>query len=356
MTRDAYYTPQWLAQKLIASSNKKRVDVVADFAAGDGVLLRAAQRRWKDAKIIASDLCEKSVRRLRRKHSSWHCTKIDFLESHQLDRPSSLSDYLGQIDQIVLNPPFSCRGGSVFFARTSEGPIQSGRAMAFVVASTQFLSSCGELLAVLPSNVLSSQKDAAAVKYLRQCFDVQCDNAFTGSSNDFQGCRVRYLIMKVSRSRSEIVDRIKGQSRRQPLKNRDLKVRIIRGTSQMHNLPRSGRTLVHTTELRAHTVELNGHFGDPRRPSVIGPAVLLPRVGAPRVDKVCLFLRRKRIVLSDCVVGLQCKSSDDARLLLSALSGHRAIYESMFSGTCAPYLTIKRLATVLHQLGCTIEK
>ncbi len=356
MSKDAYYTPQWLAEALIAASSKRRANVVADFAAGDGALLRVAQNRWKDATILASDLCETSVRKLRRKHKDWHCVKCDFLNKQSRDRSNSLRELLGGIDQIVLNPPFSCRGGAVFTVDSPHGQVKCGRALAFVIASLEFLRPRGELVALLPSNVLSSQKDSNAIEYLKENFNLKCNTAYSLSNRDFQGCSVRYLLMTLF-SREKAVVKFRIKLKRKPIGlQKTLRIRIVRGTSQMHDLPEVGRTLVHTTDMRDHRVELNGHCGHPGRPSIIGPAVLLPRVGAPRIDKACLYLRKKRVVLSDCVIGLQCNSADDARGLLFALNDNRDMYESMFSGTCAPYLTVKRLTDLVQKLGCVIEE
>jgi predicted RNA methylase len=353
MSKDAFYTPEWLAEAVISLSERRRANIVADFAAGDGALLRAAEMRWQSATIVAADLCDASVRRLRKKYKLWQCTKCDFLDLRSRARSNLLRSLLGQVDQIILNPPFSCRGGTSCAVNTPHGIMRCGRALAFLIAALEYLRPGGELIAVLPSNVLDSQKDRESFGYLRRDFHLTTHVAT--SSSDFSGCRVKYVLVSLTCRKKSLASYSEAESRRSSESNTQLHVRLVRGTSQMHNLPALGRTLVHTTDMRDHKVELNGHYGHPERPSVIGPAVLLPRVGAPRIDKACIYLRRKRITLSDCVIGLQCESPEDARWLLAAFCKNLDCYTAMFSGTCAPYVTVERLSCLLQKLGCVVE-
>ncbi|TWT41375.1 methyltransferase [Botrimarina hoheduenensis] len=352
MSTDAFYTPSWLAEAVVAFSSKNRARIVADFAAGDGALLRAAELRWRTAEIVAADLCDTAVRRIRKTHENWSCTKCDFLDASSRARSRTLPSLLGEVDQILLNPPFSCRGGTSFLTNTRHGAFKCGQALAFVITALEYLKPGGELTAVLPSNALNSQKDRQAVRYLRHFYSLTCD--YAASSSHFKGCRVKYVLVSLS-PRMQVKKSNKVEPDVSRSSGKQVRVQVVRGTSQMHDLPEAGRTLVHTTDMRDHRVELNGHCGHPWRPSVIGPAILLPRVGAPTLDKACLYLRRKRVALSDCVIGLQCRSTSDAKCILAAFNRHREKFTTMFSGTCAPYLTVARLKSVLQELGCLVD-
>lgn len=353
MSKDAYYTPEWLAETVVSLSRKRRPRVVADFAAGDGALLRAAEMRWKRATLVAADLCGESVRRLRQRNEQWQCTKCDFLDAHSRARSRVLASLVGSVDQILLNPPFSCRGGTAFSAETPSGVIKCGRAMAFVLASLKYLSPDGVLIAVLPSNVLGSQKDREALLHLQSAYNLS--TRIADSSSDFTGCRVKYVLASLTSRKAKLEVKARAAGRRVSGGRRSARVAIVRGTTQMHALPANGRTLVHTTDLRDHRVFLNGHCGGSDRPSAIGPAVLFPRVGALRLDKACLYLRRQRVALSDCVICVQCDSAEDARWLLARFRENQSVYAGMFSGTCAPYATLKRVKAALNLLGCRVE-
>ena len=49
---DAYYTPSQLAVQMVNVCSGRPV-VIADFAAGDGELLRKASKQWPRAKLSA---------------------------------------------------------------------------------------------------------------------------------------------------------------------------------------------------------------------------------------------------------------------------------------------------------------
>jgi len=67
MKWDQIYTPVELCGKILAPSSSQRPNIVADFAAGSGELLKAAALKWPSAKIIAVDIDKGTVRKLRRK-------------------------------------------------------------------------------------------------------------------------------------------------------------------------------------------------------------------------------------------------------------------------------------------------
>ncbi len=126
---------------------------------------------------------------------------------------------------------------------------------------------------------------------------------------------------------------------------------VVRGTAQLHSEQGGDRTLVHSTDLHEFAVSLNGRVAGKYRPSVVGPAVLIPRVGAPRIEKVAVFEKRKRIALSDCVIGLQCQTLDDALWIKQELVKRKREFLGIYSGTCAKYTTIARLVSLLSLSG-----
>ena len=141
--------------------------------------------------------------------------------------------------------------------------------------------------------------------------------------------------------------------RREPRKpSVKLKVRLVRGSVPLHLDTGRECTLVHSTDLWNSGVILNGHVGSKARPSVIGPSVLFPRVGKPRIDKVALYTRNQRVVLSDCVIGLQCNTVSDAKWLYGIIVENESHYKKLYGGTCAQYTTVRRVVEFLSQFGC----
>src|SRR5262249_49003723 len=133
-------------------------------------------------------------------------------------------------------------------------------------------------------------------------------------------------------------------------------VALVRGTVQMHDRANGPRTLVHSTDLIQNSVVLNGHVAPDHRPSVVGPAVLVPRVGQPSKEKICTYLRRKRVALSDCVIGLQCRTTEDALSVQNRLVSKWRKVVKVYSGTCAQYTTLGRIERLLRDLGCFVRK
>ena len=74
---DAHYTPQLLAQRLIAAANDLRPPVVADLCAGRGDLLFQAETVWPHAIYAAIDIDPTLVRDLRRQRTKWHVGQCD---------------------------------------------------------------------------------------------------------------------------------------------------------------------------------------------------------------------------------------------------------------------------------------
>ncbi len=78
---------------------------------------------------------------------------------------------------------------------------------------------------------------------------------------------------------------------------------------------------------------------------------MLPRVGEPKATKCVLYLDRGKLVLSDCVYAIRCKSVSDARQLKICLLEAWKTVEASYKGTCARHLTLPGLRELLQHLG-----
>ena len=72
----------------------------------------------------------------------------------------------------MLNPPFSCRGGTRYPVQTPAGRLTASTALSFILLATQYVADTGHIATVLPANSLHSQKDAVAWQFLRARYDV----------------------------------------------------------------------------------------------------------------------------------------------------------------------------------------
>jgi predicted RNA methylase len=345
--RDRHYTPPALAASLIEAVSRPMPTVIADFAAGRGDLLRHAAQQWPTARIIANDLDSAAVRYLRRRWSAWITRKSDFLA---LTSPTQkLHEFYGKVDLVLMNPPFSCRGASAHFVTFRDHAFRCSTALAFLIAALPFLSADGELLAIVPKGCLQSEKDSASWQVLRTMFHVSIVTEV--ARGVFSGCAVKSAVLRLS-ARSRFRLRVVPL----PASGAIDGIIVQRGTLPLHRAVLRRRKsvrlafpFVHTTSLRNNAIE-NTPWTDARRSVVVGPAVLLSRVGRPDQRKIAMLERGGAVVLSDCVIALRCVSDTAAIALTDKLISNFPLLSDAYGGTCAPYLTLTGLRAVLSAI------
>jgi predicted RNA methylase len=353
---DQFFTPPSVAKRLVSFFRTSEIDTIADFAAGDGELLKAAAHRWPDAECFATDIDPNCVSRLKKSFPKWMVGKCDFLNN----RSRSTSGVLAQINQgislILLNPPFSCKGSAYITVKVNSSYIRCSTAMAFVLWSLPYLADKGKLVAILPNSSIKSRKDAEAWEYIRSMYDVR-DVASFGKQT-FHQCSANTVIVRLQRKRRSSRCGT-GALRNKLIVNLNIEVQVIRGCVPMH-AARNGWAgteydLVHTTDMNRRNITNVKHGLRIRKRCTKGPSVLIPRVGQPSDAKCVLYLGRKELVLSDCVYAIRCNTSADARLLQQTLIDNWEYVTSFYSGTCAPYINIDGLLKLLVGFGANVD-
>ncbi len=345
MSNDSFYTPDEIAASMLGKCTLDSPARIVDFAAGDGALLRRAVAQWPTATVFATDINPKAVRSLQAEFPSWNISKCDFMSASSRAKAQAIESLAGRGDVVLLNPPFSYRGAATFPVNAWQETFHCSKAMAFVLLSLEHLTAGGQLIAILPESSLFGDKDARAWEAVKQRFTVT--RGATAGRGVFSGCAARCTIVRLTQRKRKQAARLVVD---QP--NFSLEVTLVRGSVPLYLDTGSDRTLVHSTDLQQSSVILNGHVASSERPSVCGPSVMIHRVGMPSIEKVALYLRRKRVTLSDCVIGLQCNSSDDAIALHNLIKAHETEYKQLYAGTCAPYTTVQRVVEFLNGIGC----
>lgn len=345
---DSFYTPDKIAAYMAKQVTLKAPKSVADFAAGDGILLTHAVDRWNPIRVYATDIDDQTVRKLRREHTDWSVSKCDFLSSRSRACSNVLGSAVERVDLILLNPPYSCRGARSFKVAMGDVSVKCSKALAFVLLATRYLAEDGQIVAILPQSSFNSEKDDAAWRFIEGRFTVR--RGSTAGRGVFDNCFARCTVVRLS-------PRKRGKPKRiiSSVPPAKVKVRLVRGSVPLHLFTGDDYTLVHSTDLVGGMVELNGHVASKDRPWLSGPSILFPRVGQPRIDKVAIFRQRKRVVLSDCVIGLQCKCVSDVNWLYDKIIRNGKGYMTLYSGTCARYTTVQRVVDFLASLGCEVE-
>lgn len=344
---DEFYTPPELARLFVRCLPQSfRPEVVVDFAAGHGSLLDAAQDMWPLAQKVANDLSPATVRRLKSFHPRWAVANADFLSDRSVRR-SILRRYLGQVDLVLLNPPFSQR------SRTPQPVTYRGEcfgaslAVAFLVKSLEFVNSDGYLVAVLPDGCLVGKCDEQVWKRLKDDFHIEVlrDNA----NSTFRGVRARTSLVRISRIRQDT----HASSRPEITCNVTASYELRRGQMQMHSVKPSksqrALPLVHTSHLVHGHVSLAGPHVIAKNP-VSGPAVLVPRVGRITPTKVCVLETGRSVVLSDCVIAIKLSSNKQALRLRGNILDQWASFAETYRGTGAPHLTLGRALGALQRI------
>ena len=349
--KDQYFTPDYVAEQLVASFRRRKIRTVADFAAGDGELLRAAEAKWPNLSVFATDLDPKCASKLKRIHKNWNVGICDFLNEKSRNRSKFLPSLLGRIDLILLNPPFGSRGQAVPACLPSGAEINCSVAMGFILTSLAYLADSGTILAVIPASSLKSVRDQHAWNFVMQEFAVQ--PFLECNKKTFLGCAAKTQLIQLSKHKK--VSTAQKTKRRRTIAT----VCVVRGAVPMHaarnGLAGPGFSIAHTTDLQETKVTETKHSIKQCRRFIVGPAVLIPRIGVPTPNKCVLYLRRKKLVLSDCVIGLKCESTETARLVQSTLKDNWSDFSRQYSSTCAPYITLKDLANSLSALGISVS-
>ena len=330
--------------------------VVCDFAAGGGELLLAAAGLWPGASIVATDIDPRAVRKLRATASRWRTGVCDFLNIRSRQGSPLLRRLIGRTHLVLLNPPFSCRGGRRLSATCAGVTSKCSVGLAFVVTAIDYLVPGGELIAVLPEGSLTSERDASTWAVLRSIGHIEMLK--TNGLRTFPRAVVRTVVIRFHKRCSYVGTgrRTVPLAREWSLKEAAPTVYIVRGNTRVSDVqPTRDITdsvdFVHSTHLQDFAISahlaIRSRFG--RRAA--GPMVLLPRVGQPKRSKVVRYLDTNVFMLSDCVIALKCSSSGAVELLWSDLQESWSLLRQEYVGSGARYTTIHRLCDLLVRLG-----
>ena len=252
---------------------------------------------------------------------------------------------------IMLNPPFSCRGGARINVRFARTAMECSRALAFVLHALRFMSSEGEIIAILPAGCLRTLKDQKALMVLQHFYHL--DVIQTNGHRTFDGCVPHTAIIRIAkRSPREAAKKPTWVPR--PKVSANVEVTLFRGNVPMHTVTTRKKKdelpLVHSTSLRGSKVNLAEFNTGSSGRKLKGPAILLPRVGMPCKSKMVLYKGQRTFVLSECVLALKCSRSGLARVY-DCLCANWPALADLYRGTGAKYVCVSEVATVLRAHG-----
>lgn len=345
--KDRFYTPPEIAALVAEKAiGGRKVDSAADFAIGGGALMEELAARQPAASVFGTDIDARAVHRLRAKRPKWALSQCDFLNPRSRQR-ARVTREARRFDAIALNPPYSHRGGATARISLAGEAVSCSPAAAFLGLATTYAHPSSRIAALLPKGSLASDKDAGFWEAIRREWLVRETEEF--GRGWLPGTHTAVALVTLSRGSLPIAE---ASDEATSDEARGTGVRIVRGCTPVFKVHEEsdGVPFIHTTGLtRDGLVSTRVRATSGR--VIRGPAVLLPRVGSPVVWKVQVYLDSAPLLMSDCVIGLECEENADALRIAELASKGWNVLQKAWSGSCAPYVTIARLRHYLALIG-----
>lgn len=346
--RDAYYTPEAMAREVVAHAQAVP-RVVMDPSAGDGSLLRAAATQWPEARIIGLDIDRRQLAITRGGNPEWALGRVDMFSERSRAASPVWRSTTSRVDLLLLNPPFSYRGGRSMHIEHAGRNYALTPASAFVGLSISRLAPGGELLALLPAGVLALERDAEFWSAVSSSLEVETVAEF--SSTAFRGTRTRSVLVAVrGRSKPQTADVLDFPVRAKAC------IEVVRGRVPVHQVsqlssPEQSVPFLHTRDLGSLAGRVETHTRAPARLATKGPFLTLPRVGRVLESHLKIVSSPEGVVLSDCIFALRTADGTDLTSVRMSLLEDLRCLQAEYVGGCAPYLTIRRLVDYLSVRG-----
>jgi len=341
MSKDSHYTPKLLADYLVSRIKKNNVKTVVDFCVGEGELLKAAQKKWANAKFYGNDISSQVIQLLKLKYPKWTLGNGDFLNPKSRSR---IKLFKKKFDVILLNPPFTCKGSTIHHVLFDDIEFHVSTAMVFFIESIKYLNKNGILYAILPQSIAYSQKDEKIREYLYNKYSFKI---FKEKNNqEFERCSPN-IILAAFNDNNIYAKNITFNHINIGINHLEIK----RGKIGMYKIKKSIKNampFIHSTNLRDNKIESIKYRIKDNISKIEGPAVLINRVGQPDTRKICIIPTKKIYILSDCIIGIKTKSMKDCLLLKKSILDNWSMFSNLYKGTGAKYITIKRIKYFLN--------
>lgn len=359
---DQYYTPDTLAERVVAAFTIVNPKHIADFAVGDGRLLRTAEKKWPSIRCTAIDIDEDTIITLQGCYSKWKAFICDFTDAEAREAILTKRSRKVLLPAIALNPPFSIQRGKVRVRTVCVAgtTVRCSPSLAFVVDALSYLNRGGQLVAIIPQGPLFNDLDAEARRLLKRYYGFEIVELIPQDEAGFKDCEPRTAIVRFTAG----VDTTLTVSAPEELVNDKLKpcsqqTRLLRGSISNSRVTSNNHPLslpfIHTTDLSAGKLKgTKKHIFKSDVTFATGPAVLIPRVCKPDVNKIVLLPVGMEAVLSDCVIAVECLSLSDAAKLQNHLVNNWSLTEQIYIGTCARYVSVSGLSAFLNDIGCEL--
>ena len=346
---DSYYTPSPLADKLTSFVAATQVRSAIDFCVGDGDLLKAVARRYKNVELYGIDISDDALNKLAGDCPNWQLSQCDFRDNEWLERMSFLKNK--KFDLIVLNPPFTCKGSVIEHFEFEGEDYKVSTAMHFLMRTLRYLDDDGGLYAILPISCVYSEKDRKAWEYLKAnynaCILDESERVYFSKNKvkkteETVWCSPNIVMVYVGHYA------VKGHEAAKYADFSSLPVNaVIRGCVRMQNPAYSHNPkavkLIHTTNIQKNELIHLKRVLPGAAQQVDGCGVVIPRVCNPNPMKIALLDGTSTYVLSDCVIVLRTATMPEAEQILQYILDNWSDFVTIYKGTGAQYTTLARV-------------
>jgi type I restriction enzyme M protein len=363
-----FYTPALAGGLLVQGVGNDAPAQVCDLGAGEGELLLAAQRRWRQARLLAVDIDPANVSFTRQRLFKAECRQVDVLR-HDLPRLLGIEE--DSIDVALGNPPYGALDiQPKHIAILRDAGLHDAvsvrritRDVVFLAQNLRLLKPGGELAVILPEGLAVNRTFEDLRTALMERHGLH--RVIELPSGLFQGTEARTVAMFLKKGqRAEIVHLetsagesilVSQQMARRRLDARfhlreavtgrtlgDLNPTIHRGALSHADALKVGESIFHTTTFKdfpTGRVRLGNAFHVSERWAIRSGDILIPRVGSRCLSHVAA-VERGMAIFTDCIYRIRVNPRD-RELVLRALRSVSGVSYRLIAahGTCAAVLS-----------------
>ena len=237
--------------------------------------------------------------------------------------------------------------------------------MAFLSRGIEEVRSGGSIVALMPANSITSEKDERSWNAIRSIARVTVVESLSrGVFADATASVNLITVESIDKSRlhtafdAELFGQLNYVEGTPSKRGIPIVTSIVRGSLAMYKNRTSVEgsssvPLIHTTDLQENSI-LESRWTSSKLSQIRGPAVLIPRVGKPMRSKIVYLPSGRVVALSDCVFGIKCRNREGALTVAKSMHESWEIIENQYVGSCAKYLTVYRLRALLRSLGVEV--
>jgi|GEM_PF-3885033 len=350
ISSDAFYTPESAAIELVDGVIGITPLIICDSCVGDGSLLAAGRLRWKCAELFGFDIDSSALSILRKTGIS--VGKRDAISIPSRGKSKLWKGILGKVDLFLLNPPFTSRGCKRFSARLDGFEFSVSKPLFFLLDSLDSLRKGGQMALVLPTGALDRACDALAWKAIRQLCSVRVVSPSRAVA--WKGCSVEVVYVYIKRERKHLKKEIfsvklEASSKGNEFFSDDFVVKRgnVGNTNSFENF-KNGSRFIHTSNLQHNKLKNLIRVDLDARHVMIGPGIILPRVGRPDQRKIVVIRKGYQFVPSDCILFVSTISIKDAQDIYLVINKYWEKIVLEYKGGCAKHLTVTRLNEIVR--------